>query len=349
MVSASHSPSQINGFKLMGEKSVQMIKEKYAPIQELAMSDLSPAETQGKIIARNILGDYVEHILSFTKDINGLKVVVDYGNGVGSVSGKEIFSRMPIEVISLYDKIDGNFPNHPPNPHNIENIDDLRAKVKSEKADLGIFFDGDADRAIMINENAEIIFADLLVAALAKEELKKYPGEKIYYDLRFSKVVREVIEQSGGQPIMMRVGNPFYKEKMTFEGGILAGELSGHIMFKENNGIDDGLFAAIKTMVLMKKENKKLSEIINPLKKYFASEEISLRVEDADAILQKATGKYKDGNLIDLDGVYIEYPDWRFSLRKSQTESLVRLRVEGDTEELMKNKKEEIIELINKG
>lgn len=346
MISASHSPPQINGFKLMGEKSVQMTKEKYTSIQKLAMSDLPPTKTQGKIIAKNILGDYAEHILSFAKDISGLKIVVDYGNGVGSVSGKEVFGKLPIEVVSLYDEIDGNFPNHPLNPYNIENMAGLREKVKSEKADLGVFFDGDADRAIMVDENGEIVFTDLLVAALARKELKKYPGEKVYYDLRFSKVVKEIIEQNGGKPIMMRVGNPFYKEKMVFEGGALAGEFSGHIMFKDNFGIDDGLFAAIKTMDLMKRENKKLSEIINPLKKYFATEEISSRVENADAVLRKAAEKYKDGRSVDLDGVYVEYPDWWFSLRKSQTEPLVRLRIEGDTKDLLEGKRKELVKLI---
>ena len=347
MVSASHSPPEYNGFKLMGAGSVQMADIKRKEIDDLAMSGgFTGATKKGKILQKSILDDYASHILKFARNIKGLKIVVDYGNGVGSVSGKAVLSQLPIKVISLYDELDGNFPNHLPDPHHIENMAELRKRVKSENANLGIFFDGDADRAIMIDEKGEIVFTDLLVALLAREELKKYPGEKIYYDLRFSKVVKEIIEESGGVPVMMRVGNPFYKEKMIFEGGALAGEFSGHIMFKDNFGIDDGLFAAIKTMSLMRKSNQKLSELINPLKKYFATEEINLRVGDGDRALQRVAKHFNNGHSIDLDGVYIEYPDWWFNLRKSNTEPLVRLRIEADTKELMENKKNELLKLI---
>lgn len=348
MLSASHSPPNINGLKLMGERSIQMMDEEVEPIKQLALANnFVAADKKGTIIPKNILDEYIPHILSFCGQIKGLKVVADYGNGVGAVSGKEVFSRLDIEYIPMYAEQDGNFPNHFPDPHNIENMKELQKRVKSEKADIGIFFDGDADRSIMIDEIGEIVFADMLLAALAREELKKYPGEKVYYDLRFSKVVKEIIEQSGGVPVMMRVGNPFYKKKMTMEGGAIAGEFSGHMFFKENYAIDDGLFAAIKTMNLMCERGKKLSELINPLKKYFATEEINLKVNDADEALEKARDCYKDGHAINLDGVYVEYPDWWFSLRKSNTEPVVRLRLEANNKDLLEEKRGELVGLIS--
>jgi phosphomannomutase len=348
MVSASHSPWQYNAFKLNAPRGIQMSDEKYDPIKEMALKgDFIQAEKAGTIEKRSILGEYIAHILEYaSKDLNKLKVVVDYGNGVGAVSAKPVFEKLSIEAISLYEEPDGRFPNHPADPHNIENMEELRRRVVAEKADLGIFFDGDADRGIIIDEKGEIVFADLMVALLAQEELKKFPGEKVYYDLRFSKVVKEIVEANGGKPVMMRVGNPFYKEKMEFEGGAVAGEFSGHIFTREGMGIDDGLFAAIKIMNIIVARGKKLSELIAPLKKYFATEEINIKVADADAALKKVAEYFKDGRSIDLDGVYIEYPDWWFSLRKSNTEPVVRLRVEANTKELMEEKKKELVELI---
>jgi phosphomannomutase len=348
MISASHNPGQYNAFKLIGEKGVQMTDEKYAPIKDMAVKDDFAAGSEtGMLSEKNMLEEYVSHVLvQANPAVKNLKIVVDYGNGVGAISAKPAFERLGVAVVSLYDKPDGTFPNHPADPHNIENMRELRERVVVEKADLGIFFDGDADRSIIVDETGEIVFADMLLALLAKEELKKYPGEKIYYDLRFSKVVKELVEENGGVPVMMRVGNPFYKEKLIFEGGALAGELSGHIMFKDNYGIDDGLFAAIKTMNILCENTGKISELINSLKKYFATEEINMKVSDADTVMQKAAERYNDGHSIDLDGVYIEYSDWWFNLRKSNTEPLVRLRVEANTKELLEEKRAELVKLI---
>jgi len=348
MISASHNPGQYNAFKIIGEKGVQMTDEKYAPIKELAVQgDFIASNKKGVIIEENILEEYIGHVLAHTNpEVKKLSIVADYGNGVGAVSAKPIFDRLGIAAVSLYEKLDGTFPNHPADPHNIENMRELRERVIAEKADLGIFFDGDADRSIIIDETGEIVFADMLLALLAKEELKKYPGEKIYYDLRFSKAVKELVEKSGGVPVMMRVGNPFYKEKLIFEGGALAGELSGHIMFKDNYGIDDGLFAAVKTMNILCENTEKISGLINSLKKYFATEEINMKVADADETLRKAAERFKDGHSVDLDGIYIEYSDWWFNLRKSNTEPVVRLRVEANTRELMEEKRAELVKLI---
>ena len=349
MISSSHCPPDTNGFKLMGEKSVQIIEEKRRKIDELALAgNFKETEKGGTIMAANILDDYLAHIMKFTKEIKGLKVVVDYANGVGSVSGEKIFKKLDIDYIPLHKTLDGNFPNHLPNPLEMKNIAELKERVKTEGADLGIMFDGDGDRVGVVDENGEIVFSDLLVALFAEEELKKYPGGKVYYDLRFSRVVKETVEKNGGQAIMMRVGNPFYKEKMIFENGAFAGEISGHIFFKENFAIDDGLFAAVKIMDLLCKKRKKLSKLANPLKKYFATEEINIKVDNPENVLEKVAEHYKDGHSIDLDGVYIEYPDWWFSLRQSNTEPVVRLRIEASSKNLMEEKRKEITDLLIK-
>jgi phosphomannomutase len=347
-ISASHSPRKYNGFKINAPPGIQLTDDKYAPIKELVLGgEFSETQKKGEIVEINVLDAYAEHIIKNSdKAISELRVVVDYGNGVGSITAKPIFEKLGLNVIPMYEEPDGNFPNHLADPHNIENMQELQKRVKSEKADLGIFFDGDADRAYIIDENGEIVSLDFILALLAEEKLKKFPGQNVYYDLRFSRIVKETIEKNGGKAVMMRVGNPFYKEKMMFEGGAVAAEFSGHIFTNEGLGIDDGLLAAIQIMNIVAKSGKKISELAASFQKYFATPEISLRVVDSDAALKKAAEKYKDGHSIDLDGVYIEYPDWWFSLRKSNTEPVVRLRLEADTEELMKEKKEELIELI---
>lgn len=348
MISASHSPAEYNAFKLNDFNGIQMSDVKYAEIKEMAIKGIfDNNKGAGKIIQKDILKDYEAHVIKHADpEIRKLKAVVDCGNGVGAISARPIFDKLGIKAVFLYEDLDGNFPNHSADPHNIENMKELRERVVLEKADLGIFFDGDADRGIIIDEKGEIVYADFMVALLAQEALKKYPGGKVYYDLRFSKVVKEIVEESGGVPVMMRVGNPFYKEKMLFGDGAIAGEFSGHIFTKEGMGIDDGLFAAIQVMNIMRQKNKKLSELIALFYKYFATEEINMEVKDADSALKNVAEKYCDGRSLELDGVHIEYPDWWFSLRRSNTEPVVRLRIEANSKNLMEEKRKEITELL---
>ncbi len=211
---------------------------------------------------------------------------------------------------------------------------------------MGIFFDGDADRALFVDENGEIIPTDLIIGVLAAEELKKHPNEKVYYDLRFSKIIKDVIKKSGGLPVMMRVGNPFYKEKMIKEGGVLAAEFSGHIMFSDNFCIDDGLFASVKLLSTMCRSKKKLSELVAPLRVYATSEEISLKVDDQDGVFRRVSEAFSDGKSVDMDGLYIEYDDWWFNLRKSNTEPLVRLRLEAKTDKKLNEMRTKLLRLI---
>lgn len=351
MISASHNPGKYNAFKLIknnGPCSFQLYGEKgINDIRDLVMAgDFQEAEEKGKITKADAAEDYHQFMLEKSGDIRGLKVVVDYGNGVGSLSSDFVLSSLPIETISLFKDPDGNFPNHEPNPHEVENLKTLQEKVISEKASLGIFFDGDADRSLIVDESGQIIFPDVVLGVLAKDELMKNPGKKVFYDLRFTKCVAEEVKKDGGAPEMMRVGNPFYKEALLADDGLLAGEFSGHIMFKEFWAIDDGLFSALKFMSIMSREGKKASELAEPFKRCFQTEEINMQVEDADKTFEQVKAKYADGKLVTIDGLLISYDDWWLSLRKSNTEPLVRLRLEADTKELMEKKKEEVLSVI---
>lgn len=347
VISASHSPAEVNGIKLIKGKAVQIYGEDIQKVKKIAEETKEDYE-KGKIDVEelNPLSEYLDHITSLLKIVRELRVVIDCGNGMGGVTARPAFSRFPGEVSFMYEEIDGTFPHHPPDPHNLKNIIPLQKKVLEEKADLGIFFDGDADRSVLVDEKGEIVFPDILLALFAEKELSAYPGEKIYYDLRFSKAVEEVIKENKGKPVMMRVGNPFYKEKIIMEEGILGGELSGHIMFKENFGIDDGLFAALKAMSIISEKREPLSRIVAPYKRYFQSEEINLEVKNKDEVIDKVRDFFSDGEEIVIDGLYVQYPKWWFNLRKSNTENVVRLRIEAKTRELLEEKREKLISLL---
>jgi phosphomannomutase len=349
MISASHNPKQYNAFKLIMKNAEQMSTETgIDEVFELCKKNGFKAKKKGQINRKDILPDYAKHVLSFGKNIKGLKIAVDYGNGVGAISAKPIFSGLGIEVVSMYEEPDGNFPNHEANPVKYETLKALSAKVVSEKADIGIGFDGDGDRSIVLDKKGNIISPDLLLGILAEDELKEKKGGKVYYDLRFSKAIKESIIANKGEPVMMRVGNPFYKSALIHHGGILAGEFSGHIMYKDNFCIDDGLFAAVKLMDLVCKSRKNVSELVKPLQKYFQSEEINFEVHDPKSILEKIENEYSDGEVSDMDGLLVEYDKWWFSIRASNTEPIVRLRLEADTKKLLLEKRKELLEFIKK-
>jgi len=344
MVTASHNPPQYNGFKLIKEKALQIHGDEIREVGKIAEKG-GFGENGGEIKNLNPFPDYEKKLLGEFKEIKELKVVADYGNGVSSVTGKKILASLRIELINLFDRIDGLFPNHHPNPHNRENFAFLQKKVREHKADLGIFFDGDGDRSILVDEKGEIVSPDFLLALLAEDELKRGKG-KVYYDLRFSKIVGEKIKKDGGDPVMMRVGNPFYKEKIIKGDGILGGELSGHVMFKNHFGIDDGLYTALRAMAILSEKKSPLSEMINPLKVYHQSEEINIEVKNKKAAIERVKSAFADGKSRDIDGVYISYPDWWFNLRESNTEDLIRLKIEAKRKDVLDRKRKEIIRTV---
>jgi phosphomannomutase len=350
MISASHNPGKYNAFKMIAHPALQMgAGSGMEEIKELVLKDDFPeSEKKGSISAKDVLDDYLNHVKKFCSNIKGLKIVADYGNGVGALSAKPLFDSLPVEVTHLYPEPDGTFPNHEANPHDISNFKDLQEKVKEQGADIGIFFDGDADRSAIVNEKGELVFPDIVLGIITEHKLANYDDKRVYFDLRFTNAIKEVIESKGGRPIMMRVGNPFYKEKLIKEGGAFGGEFSGHIMFSDNYCIDDGLFAAVMLLDIVCSTGKKVSELAAPLQKYFQSPEINKKVDDADAVLAEAESAFSDGEGVDIDGVRIRYPDWWFSLRKSNTEPLVRLRVEANTKDLLDEKLGALLEIIKK-
>lgn len=343
MVSASHSSSDMNAFKIISKEEGQLDEEKGLPeIKNLVEKGFTECPGKGAVTEKDVLSDYLTHIMKTAEGICPLKVAVDYGNGVGAISAKPAFARLDLELTELYEEPNGKFPNHPANPHDIENFNDLISKVHEKKADLGIFFDGDADRSILVDDLGRIVPTDLLTALLVSDELKEKPGEKVYFDLRFSKTVPKLIKKARGEPVMMRVGNPFYKRILKKERGLLGAEFSGHIMFSENYCIDDGLFAALKAMKLLCKKEKKLSELIDEIREYEGSPEESYEVKNPDTLYDRVIAEFPEGKEIELDGVYLDFPDGFLSVRQSQTEKTL-FRIRGEAK-----KREKLEERLNK-
>ena len=340
MITASHNPARFNGLKLIKEKALQVYGDEIEKLRRV-IEDGNFKKGRGEVISLDPLPSYLKHIKAFCGDFKGIKVVLDCANGVGGITAQPLFSMLLADSFFMNAEIDGSFPNYEANPHDLSNLKHLQKRVLKEKGDIGVFFDGDGDRSIIVNERGDIVSMDEVISLLAKQELLLNKGEKVYYDLRFSKSVAEKIKRYGGEPVMMRVGNPFYKEKLILEGGILGAELSGHVMFRDNYCIDDGLFALVKMMNLLKEP---LSIMVS--KKYYQSEEISIEVGDKESVFTKIKDRFKDGKSLDIDGIYIDFDNWWFNLRKSNTENLVRLRIEADTDNLLQEKKKEIISLI---
>jgi phosphomannomutase len=348
IISASHSPKQYNAFKLIQKPVFQISSDTgMKEIEKLCLeNDFKDPEKKGIIVEKNILQDYKTHILSLITHVKDIKIVVDYGNGIGAVSGIPVLDELDVEVINLYEKPDGNFPNHEANPVKFNTLVDIQKRIVDEKADVGLAFDGDADRCIILDQNGNYVTPDKMLGLLAMHELDKKPNQNVFHDLRFSKVIRNKIREHTGIPSMLKVGNPFYKHALVTKGGVVAGEFSGHIMFKENYCMDDGLFAGLKFIQMMKELDKDIPELMEIFNSINQTEEINLHVDNATETLAKIADKYSDGKSTEIDGVYIEYDDWWFSLRMSNTEPVVRLMVEADTKEMMEEKRDEILDLI---
>ena len=347
MITASHNPGEWNGFKLCKADAVPISGATgIMDIQKIAESKAwqEPA-VKGKISTYDITGKYGEFLRSFAKLDRKLKVVVDYANAMGlyEIAGiRDLF-----DIVPMYDVMDGTFPNHEANPLKTDTLDAIRAKVKEVKADFGAAFDGDADRCGFIDDLGEIIPMDLFTALIAQDILAKGPAT-ILYDLRSSRAVKECIEENGGKAIQCRVGHAFIKNQMRENDAVFAGELSGHYYFKQNFTAESQGLAMIMLANLICAKNQPLHELIAPLKKYFSSGEINSKVADVAPILAEIKAKYTDGNMFELDGVSVEYDRWWFNIRASNTEPLLRLIVEADTQELMETKRDELLSIIRK-
>lgn len=348
MITASHNPGEWNGFKLCREDAIPISGDTGIADLERIVHDgaFAPeADRPGTVTQRPDLCEaYIGHIRSFADLRRPLRTVIDYANGMGDIEGRVLDGLFEIEP--LFRTMDGSFPNHEANPLKIETLAAARARLKEGGFDFGVAFDGDADRAGFLDERGEPIPMDMITALIAKKLLKDRPGAPIFYDLRSSWAVREIIEEAGGKPMMSRVGHAFIKQQMRDEDALFAGELSGHYYFRENYFTESSALAVLLVAGLVSASDVPLSEIVRPLCRYHASGEINSRVADTDAVFQQLLDRYGKGRVIRLDGVSVEFDDWWFNVRASNTEPLVRLNLEARTRPLMEEKRDELLALI---
>ncbi len=333
-ITASHNPAAYNGCKWCREDAIPVAYDSgLAEMEKLVnRNSFTPAAKAGTITTADVAAEYRANLLKYADGIEPLTVCVDAGNGVMGAFLPALFSKLPCEVIPMYFEPDGNFPNHEANPLKEENVRDLVQKVKETGADLGVAFDGDGDRSMYIDERGGIVPADYVTALLAGEMLVREPGATIYYDLRSSKVVKEEIERLGGVAKMSRVGHSFIKAAMREDNAIFAGELSGHFYFRELHFTDNAEMAMISVLSVISKSGKKLSELIAPYKKYFATGEINFVVDNTDATMKKVEEEFKASakDILHLDGLSMYFDKYWFNIRASNTEPVLRLNLEAD-------------------
>jgi phosphomannomutase len=275
-----------------------------------------------------------------------LTVVTDTANGMGGLVVPAVMERLPVTLVALFPELDGTFPNHPADPIDPKNQEDLKRAVAEHHADIGMAFDGDADRVFLVDETAEGVSGSLVTAMTAEVMLRREPGAAIVNNLICSWVVPEVITEHGGRPVRTRVGHSFIKAVMAETGAIFGGEHSGHYYFRENYRADSGLIAGVIALAELSRAETRLSEILAPYRRYFDSGEINTRVEDAAARIEEIAGRFADGRQDRLDGLTVEFDDWWCNVRPSNTEPLLRLNVEARTQELLDEKTAEVLAVI---
>ncbi|WP_300682133.1 phosphomannomutase/phosphoglucomutase [Nocardioides sp.] len=356
MFTASHNPAQYNGIKQCRAFAAPVGMESgLAEIRNLVLSAqfAEPAATPGTISTTDVLGAYVDHLLALAP-VTGrpLKVVVDAGNGMAGHTAPAVFAQLPqIEVTELFFELDGTFPNHEANPIEPENLVALQAKVRETGADIGLAFDGDADRCFLVDERGELVSPSTLTALIAARELAKDPGASIVHNLITSRAVPEIVTELGGTPVRTRVGHSFIKAVMAQTDAVFGGEHSGHFYFRDFWRADSGMLAALHALAALAETDAPLSALLAPYERYPLSGEINSTVPDAQAVIAelKATYAGRDGVTIDeLDGLSVSHPDWAFNVRASNTEPLLRLNAEGIDTATMQAIRDEALAIITK-
>jgi phosphomannomutase len=353
MITASHNPKEYNGLKfcLAGARPVGE-DTGLGEIRALAeKGDEILGDDGGRVTRRELLDGYVEHVLRFVDAgrMRPLSVVVDTANGMGGLIVPAVMGRLPVELHHLYAELDGTFPNHPADPIDPENQRDLKAAVLERRADVGMAFDGDADRVFLVDERAEDVSGSTLTALVAAALLDRAPGAKVVHNLICSRTVPEVIREHGGQPVRTRVGHSFIKQVMAETDAIFGGEHSGHYYFRDNYGADSGLIAAVIALAELSAADRPLSELLRPYDRYADSGEINTRVADPEATIERVAAAFPDGRQDRLDGLTVEFDDWWCNVRPSNTEPLLRLNVEATTPELLEARTREVLAVIREG
>lgn len=353
MFTASHNPAQYNGMKLCKSGAKPIGQESgLLTIKQLIQEGIAISNRPvGSIRKMNLLDDYVTYLIDrFPKKTfkkRKLKVVIDAGNGMAGFTAPSVMKKLNVELIPMHFDLDGDFPNHEANPIEPKNLKDLQKRVKKEKADLGLAFDGDADRCFLVDENADLVNPSSLTALIAVRELKRNPGASIIYNLISSKAVPEIILENGGKPVRSRVGHSYIKSLMAQTGAVFGGEHSGHFYFADFWRADSGMLAALYALAELMDSPKSLSEILESFDRYFSSGEINTQVKDASKSIKLVRKKYENENEIDeLDGLTVSSQKWWFNLRPSNTEPLLRLNVEADSPKLMAEIRDTVLSLI---
>ncbi len=354
-ITASHNPKQYIGFKLVRREAFPLSGEAgLGEIRDMIVNGAlpAPAGPAGTITTNDVLEDYVEHVMSFIDPsiIKPFNVVLDAGSGMAGLVAPKLFERLPCRTTRLCFDIDGTFPNHEANPLIEENRRDIVDRVVRDHADIGIAWDGDADRCFFVDGAGEFIPGDFVTALLAEAFLLKHPGAKVVYDVRASYAVKDMVAKYGGAALMNRVGHAFFKRRMREEGAIFGGEVTGHYYFRDNFYADNGFVPALLILELMSRKGQTLQQLLAPLReKYFISGEINTKMPDMRVVQEKVdalAARYADAKTYSMDGTSVEYPDWHFNVRASNTEPLIRLNLEATTQQKMEQKRDEVLAFI---
>ena len=350
-VTASHNPKEYTGLKIVRRGALPVGGESgLTDVRDRALRGFGPVKQRGTISAQDIQAGYVEKVLSFVDvdAIKPLRVVIDAANGMAGAMLPPVLARLPIQAITCYFEPDGSFPNHEPNPLLPENREFIVAKTTAEGADLGVAYDGDADRCFFVDDLGEFVPGDFVTALLAEVMLAREPGGKVIYDVRASWAVPETIERAGGLALVNRVGHAYIKHRMRKEGAVFGGEVSAHYYFRDFVQADSGVVPFLLMLELLSKRGQKLSEILAPYRStYFITGEINTPVADVPLKLQEIKERYAPiARISHLDGISVDADDWHFNVRPSNTEPLLRLNLEARTKELMERMRDEVLGLI---
>ncbi|MCW2762604.1 MAG: phosphomannomutase [Marmoricola sp.] len=354
MFTASHNPAQYNGIKMCRAFASPIGKETgLVEIRDrVASGETTTAERPGTISEQDVLADYATYLLDLAP-VQGrpLKVVVDAGNGMAGLTAPAVLSQVDADVVELFFELDGTFPNHEANPIEAANLVDLQAKVRETGADIGLAFDGDADRCFLVDESGELVNPSVLTALIAARELLKHPGATIIHNLITSRGVAEIVRELGGQPVRTRVGHSYIKAQMAETGAAFGGEHSGHFYFRDFWRADSGMLAALHALAALAETDQPLSEVLRPYSRHVMSGEINSEVDDQQAVLdelEQGWAGHDDVEVDHLDGLTITHPEWWFNVRASNTEPLLRLNAEGKDEATMAQVRDDVLAVIRR-